>query len=82
MRRVTRLPRWLQRLTLKWRIERLRWAISAAVESLDEAHGAADGLSVYLDGAHRSIRQLRAELALLERPETLLSQAMQNREWR
>jgi ribose 1,5-bisphosphokinase PhnN len=72
----------IKRFSLKWRIERLRWGIAAATEDVDEAQLVTVGRSAYLDESHRKIRALRAELALLERPEKLLAQALQHRSWR
>ena len=76
------LPLCLRRFLLRQRIERLRWSIGAATEALDDANGRADGISRYLAESHREIRLLRAQLSLLERPETLVARALQQRGWR
>jgi hypothetical protein len=74
------LIKWLQRFILKQRIEMLRADIALAVERRDHAQMTVESIDKWYSDAQRRLRQLRANLALLERPDTLLAEALRHGE--
>lgn len=71
-----KLLRRFRRFMLKQRIEMLRSDVFLALERQRNARITIEGVDVWVHDAHKRIRKLRANLALLERPEVLLKEAV------
>jgi hypothetical protein len=71
--------KWLKRVILKYRIDSLRADIACADERRSYAQSTVDSVSLWERGAYTRLRSLRSRLALIERPEILLKEAI-NRE--
>ena len=70
----------LKRFWLRQRIDMLRADIAVAVERRDNACITIASADHFIAAAHKRLRQLKANLAAIERPETLLAEALRHGE--
>lgn len=68
----------LHRFILKQRIEMLRSDVFCMLERQHNARITLDSVEEYINRAHLRIRKLKANLALIERPEVLLKEAIRH----
>lgn len=66
----------LKRFILKYRIDSLRGDIALGYERQALAQRTVDSMDAWLIEAHLRLRSLRSRLALIERPEVLLKEAI------
>jgi hypothetical protein len=67
-----------KRFILKQRIEMLRADIAMAVDRRYYAQLTIESADKFYADAHQRLRRLRGQLSLLERPETLVEEALRN----
>src|SRR5262245_9058293 len=77
-RPVRRLIRYLRRFWLKQRIEMLRADIMMATERHSDALANVEALDRWIEEAHRRSRAMKARLAMIENPKTLLEEALRH----
>lgn len=54
----------------------LRADIAVVIGRVEQAHTQLDSMEEYLKSAHRRLRSMRANLALMESPDVLLNEAL------
>lgn len=74
---MAQLLKRIKRFILKQRIEMLRSDMALADERREYAQVTVDSLDLWTIDAHRRLRSMRARLALMQRPDVLLEEAMQ-----
>lgn len=75
---MSAILRKLRRFWLEQRIEMLRTDIALAGQRRDEAMQAVESLDKFRDDAQRRLNRLKARLTVLERPGTLLAEALRS----